>query len=116
MVAVVNGCLLEILYVGLDFFVCSRRLTKRFHGISEVKGLSRGQEVISSGGLVISSARGLIVNPSSLLIASTLPFKTKLNYLNRCNSVIGKREMEKKDTGSSQDSDKLSDKGQTRAL
>ncbi len=53
---------------------------------------------------MISSARGLIVNPSSLLIASTLPFKTKLNYLNKCNSVIGQREMEKKDTGSSQDS------------
>ncbi len=53
---------------------------------------------------MISSARGLIANPSSLLIASTLPFKTKRNYLNRCNSVIGKREMEKKDTGSSQDS------------
>ncbi len=30
MVAVVTGCLIEILYVGLDFFVCSRRLTKRF--------------------------------------------------------------------------------------
>ncbi len=29
MVAVVTGCLLEILYVGLNFFVCSRSLTKK---------------------------------------------------------------------------------------
>ncbi len=27
-VAVVTGCLLEMLYVGLNFFVCSRRLKK----------------------------------------------------------------------------------------
>ncbi len=40
--------------------------------IPEEKGLSRGQEVISCGGLVISSARSLIVNPSSLLIASLI--------------------------------------------
>ncbi len=28
MVEVVTGCLLEILYVGLDLFFCSKRLTK----------------------------------------------------------------------------------------
>ncbi len=30
MVAVVTCCILEIPYVGLDFFICFRRLTKRF--------------------------------------------------------------------------------------
>ncbi len=71
MVEVVTGCLLEILYVGLDLFFCSKRLTKMVPmAFQRMTGLSRGQEVIFCGGLVIFSARSLIVNPSSLLMAS----------------------------------------------
>ncbi len=47
-VAAVTGCLLEILYVGFNFFVCSRRLTKKMVPMEFQRMKSPNKKLFSS--------------------------------------------------------------------